>query len=36
MLLEADFSVVLKFVWGKRLVQHGEKHGCFGTENHGV
>jgi hypothetical protein len=35
MLFEADFNFVLKLVWGKRLVQHGELHGCFGTENHG-
>jgi hypothetical protein len=30
-----SFNFVLKLVWGKHLIRHGEKHGCFGTENHG-
>jgi hypothetical protein len=35
MLFEADFNYVLTLMWGKHLVRHGEKHGYFGTENHG-
>ena len=35
MLYEADFNFILKFVWGKKLVQNAEKHQSLGDCNHG-
>ena len=31
-LFEADYNFVLKSVWGRQLVYHGEDHECFGQQ----